>query len=81
MTALSIAQVAERLGIRPKAALALVHSEALKAIDVSVQPSKRPHWKILKEDFERFVETRTFHATPQRRRRRRRQSKELKAYF
>jgi hypothetical protein len=70
MSALSIREVADRLGIRPKAALKLVHSEAIRAINVA-QPGKRAHFKVLQEDFDRFVETRTFHVAPPRRRRRR----------
>lgn len=68
--ALSVAQVAERLGIRTHSVLDLIHSGELRASDVSLKPGGRPRWRILPADLEAFLLRRSHLASPPRRRRR-----------
>lgn len=78
--ALSVAQVADSLGIRRHGVLALIHSGELLAVDVSLTPGGRPRWRVLSEELERFVLRRTFRKTPPRRRRSR-TPQMIKQYF
>jgi excisionase family DNA binding protein len=77
--ALSVRDVAEHLGIRRHVVLALIHSGDLRAADVSVKPAVRPHWRILPEDLESFLDQRVHGSTSPRRRRR--QVTPVKRYF
>lgn len=78
--ALSVAQVAERLGVRTHAVLALIRSGELRASDVSLKPGGRPRWRILADDLDAFLARRAHEANPPRRRRRR-SAAPTKRYF
>jgi len=75
----SVKQVAAMLGIRTHGVLAMIHNGQLRAVDVSIQPGGRPHWRILADDLEGFLLTRT--RQPAAPRRRRRKPLNVKAYF
>jgi hypothetical protein len=75
----SVKQVAAMLGIRTHAVCALIRSGALRAVDVSLQPGGRPHWRIMPDDLEGFLLRRT-HA-PAAPRRHRRKPTTVKQYF
>jgi len=55
---LSSPAVAARLGITTKTVHALCRSGALRAINVSADPTKRDHWKIDEADLKAFEEAR-----------------------
>jgi len=78
--ALSVKRVAELLGIRTHGVLALIRSGELIAVDVSLVPGGRPHWRILADDFEGFIARRTRQPVAPRRRRRK-HANNVKQYF
>ena len=75
----SVKQVSELLSIRTHSVLALLHSNELRGIDVSLQPGGRPRWRISAEDLENFTNRRTHQAATPRRRRKKRPL--VKQYF
>ena len=77
--ALSVKQVAEKLGIRTHAVTSLIRSGELRAVDVSLKPGGRPRWRVLPDDLEGFLARRT-HRTAGPRRRRRKPTN-VKQYF
>lgn len=77
--ALSVREVAERLGIRRHGVLSLLHSGALRAIDVSLTPGGRPTWRIMGDDLDTFITNRTHVKSPPRRRKKKRPM--VKTYF
>lgn len=74
VSALSVREVAELLGIRQHSVLALIHKGELRAVNVSVESAGKPRWRILREDLDAFLLRRTHQAAPPRRRRRRARS-------
>ena len=81
--AFSVREVAEMLGIRQHAVLAMIHakSDQLPAVDISVTPGGRPHWRILSSDLEAFISRRTRKPVVPRRRRRKSAGLPVKRYF
>jgi hypothetical protein len=77
--AYSVKQVAESLRIRAHGVLALIRNGELRAVDISIQPGGRPHWRILPDDLECFLLRRT--RQPAAPRRRRRKPTTVKQYF
>ncbi len=77
--ALSVREVAALLGIRPHGVLALIHSNQLPAVDVSLQQGGRPRWRIFQDALEDFLLRRTHQPAAPRRRRRRNTT--VKQYF
>lgn len=79
--ALSVKQVAQRLGIRRHSVLTLIHTGELRAVDVSITQGGRPTWRILVDDLDAFIGRRTFEKSPPRRRRKTKQLRPVKQYF
>lgn len=52
---LTVAQVADRLGVAPGKVLGWVGSGELSAIDTSAARNQRPRWRIDPAEFERFL--------------------------
>jgi plasmid maintenance system antidote protein VapI len=78
---LTVKQVAERLGLRRHAVLALINTGALKASDVSLKPVGRPTWRVLQSELELFLLRRTRQVAPPRSRSRRRKATGATQYF
>lgn len=78
--ALSVREVAQRLGIRRHSVTDLIREGELRAVDVSLVPGGRPSWRILIDDFDAFVGRRTFEKSPPRRHKRR-NHRTVKRYF
>ncbi len=78
--ALTVKQVAERLGIRTHGVTSLIKSGELRAADVSLTPGGRPRWRTMPEDLDSFLLRRTYQ-TKQTTRRRRRRPTDVKQYF
>ena len=78
--ALSVKQVATMLGIRTHGVLSLIHSSQLRAVDVSLVPGGRRHWRVMPDDLDAFISRRT-HAPATPRRRRRKRTSFVKQYF
>lgn len=78
--ALSVKEVAFKLGIRQHSILALIRSGELRAFDISLMPGGRPRWRILEEDLEAFILRRTHQAAPPRRRKLK-QRRNVKKFF
>ncbi len=76
---LTVARIAELLGIRVHGVLSLIHSGELPAVDVSLHPGGKPRWRILPEHFEAFLLRRTHQ--PRAPRRRRRKAAPARTYF
>lgn len=80
-SALSVRTAAERLGIGSHAVLALIHSGALIASDVSLHAGGgRPRWRITPEAIDDFLHARMYRVAVPRRRRRRKEAN-VKRYF
>jgi hypothetical protein len=78
--ALSVREVSELLKMRQHAVLALIRSDQLRAVDVSLRQGGRPRWRILAEDLDAFLLRRT-HQAPMPRRQRPRRAATVKQYF
>ncbi len=78
-SALTVAQVAERLGTRTHTVTAWIKSGELRAIDISQSAGGRPTWRIMPEDLDAFIERRTHQAAPKRTRRKKRSN--IKEFF
>jgi excisionase family DNA binding protein len=57
----SVAEIAALLKVRTHTVTALIHSGALKAIDVSLKGcnGQKPRWRVLSDDFDSFLMRRT----------------------
>lgn len=55
---LSTKEVAQRLGVSVAHVIGLIDDDELRAVDASRKGAKVPHWKILPDDLDAFIERR-----------------------
>ena len=75
-------QLAKEWGVAPEKVIALIHSGELRAVNLALNKSGRPRWRIDSEDIRKFEEARASKPpAPRRRRRRKRTAAEPRREF